>query len=102
MKRTPQRDATRQALGGFINRIVILPGEGLLQVVGNLGEMLTAAGGRTGAAAVGYGGCGGRDLKRCRTVLAVVELDELVILTHRNSIVPTVCLNKNGPNRFGP
>ena len=53
------REATRQALRGFIDHIMIPPGDGLLQVVGNLGEMLTAAGGRTGAAAVGYVGCGG-------------------------------------------
>ena len=55
----PQRDATRQALRGFIDRIMIPPGAGLLQVVGNLGEMLTAAGGRIGGTAVGYVGCGG-------------------------------------------
>lgn len=54
-----QRDSARQALRGFLERIVIPPGEGLLQVVGNLGEMLTAAGGRDGSAAVGYVGCGG-------------------------------------------
>lgn len=56
------RDAARQALGGFLERIVIPPGDGLLQVVRNLGEMLTAAGGGNGAAAaaVGYVGCGGR------------------------------------------
>src|SRR4029453_4796321 len=34
-------------------------GDGLLQVVGNLGEMLRAAGGRNGPAAVAYVGCGG-------------------------------------------
>jgi site-specific DNA recombinase len=56
-----QRHAAREALRGFVDRIVIPPGEGLLQVVGNLGEMLTAASGRgrVAAAAVGYGGCGG-------------------------------------------
>ena len=55
-----QRDAARLALRGFVEKIVIPPGDGLLQVVGNLGEMLTAASGRNGAAAVGYDGCGGR------------------------------------------
>jgi hypothetical protein len=54
------RESARQALRGFIDRIVIPPGDELLQVVGNLGEMLTtAAGDRIGAAAVGYVGCGG-------------------------------------------
>ena len=52
-------ETARQALRGFIDRIVIPPGDALLQVVGNLGEMLTAAGGRNGSAAVGNGGCGG-------------------------------------------
>jgi site-specific DNA recombinase len=62
LERDGQRDAARLALRDFIERIVIPPGEGLLQVVGNLGEMLTAASGRngSGAAAVGYVGCGGR------------------------------------------
>ena len=41
-----QRDAARQALRGFLERIDIPPGEGLLQVVGNLGSMLAAAQGR--------------------------------------------------------
>lgn len=54
-----QRESARQALRGLIDKIVIPPGEGLLQVVGNLGEMLTAAGGRAASAAVGYVGCGG-------------------------------------------
>lgn len=56
-----ERDAARQTLRGFIDRIVIPPGDGLLQVVGNLGEMLTAASGRNGSAvaAVGQVGCGG-------------------------------------------
>ena len=47
-----QRGAARQALRGFIDHIVIPPGTGLLQVVGDLGEMLTAASGRTSSAAV--------------------------------------------------
>jgi len=57
-----QSDAARLALRGFVEKIVIPPGDGLLQVVGNLGEMLTAASGRNGSdlAAVGYVGCGGR------------------------------------------
>lgn len=54
-----QRESARQAIRGLIDRIVIPPGDGLLQVVGNLGEMLTAAGGRAASAAVGYVGCGG-------------------------------------------
>lgn len=54
-----QRESARQAIRGLIDRIVIPPGDGLLQVVGNLGEMLTAAGGRSASAAVGYVGCGG-------------------------------------------
>lgn len=56
-----QRDAARQALRGFIDKIVIPPGDGLLQVVGNLGKMLEAAGGRNQKnRGVGYVGCGGR------------------------------------------
>ena len=54
-----QREPARQALRGFLDKIVIPPGDGLLQVVGNLGEMLTAASGRTSSAAVAYVGCGG-------------------------------------------
>lgn len=56
-----QRDAARQALRGFLDKIVIPPGDGLLQVVGNLGSMLAAAQGRaqSGTTAVGYVGCGG-------------------------------------------
>ena len=38
-----QRDAARQALRGFLEKIVIPPGDGLLQVVGNVGSMLNAA-----------------------------------------------------------
>lgn len=41
-----QRDAARQALRGFLERIEIPPGDGLLRVVGNLGSMLSAAQGR--------------------------------------------------------
>jgi hypothetical protein len=55
-----QRDAARQVLRGFLERIVIPPGDGLLQVVGNLGAMLEAAQDRNPARrAVGYVGCGG-------------------------------------------
>ena len=54
-----QRESARQALRGFIDQIVIPPGDGLLQVVGNLGEMLRAASGRPDAAVVAYVGCGG-------------------------------------------
>ena len=61
LERDEERDSARQALRGFLDKITIPPGDGLLQVVGNLGEMLTAASGRNGslAAAVGNGGCGG-------------------------------------------
>ena len=56
-----QRDAARQALRGFLEKIVIPPGDGLLQVVGNVGAMLAAAPGRNQVRsnAVGYVGCGG-------------------------------------------
>jgi hypothetical protein len=37
------RDAARQALRGFLDKIIIPPGDGLLQVVGNFGRMLEAA-----------------------------------------------------------
>ena len=37
------RDAARQALRGFLEKIIIPADDGLLQVVGNFGEMLTAA-----------------------------------------------------------
>ena len=66
-----QHDGARLALRGFLEKIVIPPGDGLLQVVGNLGEMLTAAGARNGSssAAVGYVRCGGLQ----PAVLAAVE-----------------------------
>ncbi len=55
------RDAARMALRGFVEKILIPPGDGLLQVVGNLGEMLTAAQGKTrGGRALGIDGYGGR------------------------------------------
>jgi site-specific DNA recombinase len=52
-----QRDAARLALREFLDKIVIPPGDGLLQVVGNLGSMLAAAQGRSKV--VAYVGCGG-------------------------------------------
>jgi site-specific DNA recombinase len=52
-----QREAARQTLRGFIDHIVIPPGDALLQVVGNFGEMLSAADGRRRS--VGNDGCGG-------------------------------------------
>ena len=56
-----QRDAARQTLRGCLEKIVTPPGDGLLQVVGNLGSMLAAAQGRaqSSTTAVGYVGCGG-------------------------------------------
>ena len=55
-----QRDAARQALRGFLDKIVIPPGDGQLQVVGNVGSMLAAAQGRSQPRnAVGNVGCGG-------------------------------------------
>ena len=54
------REKARQALRGFIDRIVIPPGDALLQIVGDFGSMFTAAGGDSSAlAAVGNVGCGG-------------------------------------------
>ena len=64
-----QRESAWTTLRGFIDRIVIPPGDALLQVVGNLGEMLTAAGAPREAAAVGNSGCGGTQ----PPVLAAVE-----------------------------
>jgi hypothetical protein len=66
-----QRDAAREALRGFVEKIVIPPGDELLQVVGNLGAMLNAAAGEkiSGRQAVGYVGCGGVQ----PAVLAAVE-----------------------------
>ncbi|WP_291988246.1 recombinase family protein [Luteitalea sp.] len=53
------RESARSTLRGFIDRIVIPPGDDLLRVVGRLGEMLTAAGAKGASAAVGNVGCGG-------------------------------------------
>ena len=54
--------SAREALRGFITAIVTPPGEGLLEVRGDLGRMLAAAAGeRAGEAlaSVAYDGCGG-------------------------------------------
>ena len=59
LERDDEHDSARQMLRGFIDHIVIPPDDELLQVVGDFGEMLKAAAGRMGAAAVGYVGCGG-------------------------------------------
>jgi len=61
LERGDEHDAARQTLRGFIDRIIIPAGDGLLQVVGNFGEKLTAARGgiRSTLAAAGYVGCGG-------------------------------------------
>ena len=53
-----ERDPARQAPRGFIERIEIPADEGLLQVVGCFGEMLTTASRGKVTAAVGNGGCG--------------------------------------------
>ena len=59
LEHDPEHDAARQGLRGFLDKIAIPAGNGLLQVVGNLGEMLNAAGDRNGSAApVGMFGCG--------------------------------------------
>jgi site-specific DNA recombinase len=52
-----RHDAARQALRGFIEKIVIPP-DGVLQLVGNLGAMLAMADGRS-LDSVGIVGCGG-------------------------------------------
>jgi hypothetical protein len=61
------RESARTTLRGFIDHIVIPPGDALLQVVGNLGEMLTAALAPHEAAAVGVmmvaGACNQRYLQ---------------------------------------
>ena len=44
-----EHDAARQALGGFLDKIIIPPGDGPLRVVGNLEEVLTAASGWNGS-----------------------------------------------------
>jgi site-specific DNA recombinase len=43
LEHNEQRDAAREALRGFLQSITIPPGDGLLQVTGNLGVMLAAA-----------------------------------------------------------
>src|SRR5262249_37553958 len=69
-----ERDAARQALRGFIDRIIVPPDDGLLQVVGNFGEMLTAAAGNEIAAAVGQGGCGGASSSLATSTCACVRV----------------------------
>jgi hypothetical protein len=71
LERNEERDVARLALRGFLEKIVIPPGDGLLQVIGKLGEMLAAAAGRKdpAVAAVGNVGCGGPQ----PAVLAAVE-----------------------------
>jgi site-specific DNA recombinase len=56
------RDAAPQAPRGFLQSIIIPPGNGLLQVTGHLGAMLGAAAGQKmpGPDAVANVGCGGR------------------------------------------
>ena len=51
LEQDEHKDAARLALRGFVDKIVIPPGDELLQLIGNLGEMLTAA--SNGKAAVG-------------------------------------------------
>ena len=61
LQQEDQRNAAREALRGFVQAIIIPPGDGLLQVTGNLGAMLDAAAGQEvpGRQAVGIVGCGG-------------------------------------------
>jgi hypothetical protein len=56
-----ERERAREALRRVLDRIIIPSGDGPLRVVGNLGEMLTAATGWDGTAlaAVVTVGCGG-------------------------------------------
>jgi len=59
-----QREAARSAVRGFIDQIVIPPGDALLEVRGDLGRMVTAAAGERDAsmlAAVVECGCGARN-----------------------------------------
>ena len=65
------RDTARLALRGFLQSIIIPPGDGLLQVTGNLGAMFAAAAGQKvpGRQAVAKAGCGGGQ----PAVLAAVE-----------------------------
>jgi site-specific DNA recombinase len=53
-----QRDSARQALRGFVD-VIVIPAEGLLQVVGNLGAMLAAGQTKRSMDPVGIVGCGG-------------------------------------------
>ena len=58
LQKDDQRDAARLALRGFLDKIIIPPGDELLQVIGNAGAMLAAAAGRA-VNSVGIVGCGG-------------------------------------------
>ena len=62
LQHVDQRDSAREALRGFVEKIVIPPGEEMLTVVGKLGAMLDAAAGQemSGRQAVAIVGCGGR------------------------------------------
>ncbi len=53
------RESARESLRGFITAIVIPPGDGLLEVRGDLGMMLAATGRDGEALACVQGGCGG-------------------------------------------
>ena len=61
LQQDDRRVAAREALRGFVEKIVIPPGDELLTVVGKLGAMLDAAAGRevSGRQAVAIVGCGG-------------------------------------------
>jgi len=60
LQRKEERDGARLAMRGLLDRIVVPP-DGLLQVVGNFGAMLAAAQGQSLSfdEACGKGGCGG-------------------------------------------
>jgi hypothetical protein len=86
-----EHDTARQALRGFLDKIVIPPGDGLLQVVGNLGEMLKAAGGRKGAEAVAYGGCGGpQQIVPAALLGGSVNVTTLAFLTEVPDVRPSL------------
>ena len=93
------REAAREALRGFIDRIVIPPGEGLLQVVGNFGEMLTAASGRdrSALAAVGYVGCGGSQ-PTLSAALAAGGLSQRRTLSKSGRTTAPACHFERDPN----
>ena len=95
LERDEERDQARQALRGFIEKIVIPPGDGLLQVVGNLGEMLTAASGRNAStlAAVGNVGCAGaRPEAYRRSAALTTSASGLGVAVYRTTSRPsTIC-----------